>query len=479
MNVEHVCETCGQTFTRSGHLTQHIRIHTGERPYKCDHPGCQNRYSRKDHLRRHELSHHPELKHLECPHDNCNMRFDTRQKLDRHVASHNRPKLFQCPDCSEKFVKKYQLAAHSTLHTGKKPYPCTVDGCSMSFLRSNTLKRHVQNCHLSQKVYICSDQRCTDTDASFTKFTDLQKHIKKMHPKVRKTACDYCGAVFLKSNDLKNHKRTHEVPVADRLEFVCKYPGCNAAYTKSSNLGTHIRSKHEDTSAFICSVCETAFSLKSSLKRHMKKLHNIDLLPSSRSKRLTVSKDANSTAYDDEAAAAAAAAFQLIDDDPMLSPKTTPMQVNEEVQPQSNNPASQIDETPSAQLSNTTALCVLPAVTSLSVPPAPENANRIVCTQCNGTFARNESLQIHIQKHHKKHASPTEAENNNKCMSDSAAAHNPQSSNGTVNSLSLCPQTGRAPKTGRNLSRDGTSSQASVSSFDSASIVPQAKICPV
>ncbi|KAL5355839.1 hypothetical protein BJX96DRAFT_185038 [Aspergillus floccosus] len=52
---EHRCHTCNKNFSKSEHLTRHLRSHTKERPYECT--TCGKLYSRSDVLRRHEKSH--------------------------------------------------------------------------------------------------------------------------------------------------------------------------------------------------------------------------------------------------------------------------------------------------------------------------------------------------------------------------------------------------------------------------------------
>ena len=44
------CTSCTRKFSTRSHLVRHSRVHTGERKYACDYPGCEMRCSRKDNL---------------------------------------------------------------------------------------------------------------------------------------------------------------------------------------------------------------------------------------------------------------------------------------------------------------------------------------------------------------------------------------------------------------------------------------------
>ncbi|KAF8474767.1 hypothetical protein BDZ91DRAFT_711668 [Kalaharituber pfeilii] len=48
---------CGKSFTTSGHLARHTRIHTGEKNYVCPEPNCGARFSRQDNCMQHYRTH--------------------------------------------------------------------------------------------------------------------------------------------------------------------------------------------------------------------------------------------------------------------------------------------------------------------------------------------------------------------------------------------------------------------------------------
>ena len=53
LNIFSRCEICQRKFTQLSHLQQHIRTHTGDKPYKCRHPGCTKAFSQLSNLQSH------------------------------------------------------------------------------------------------------------------------------------------------------------------------------------------------------------------------------------------------------------------------------------------------------------------------------------------------------------------------------------------------------------------------------------------
>ncbi|XP_077501525.1 zinc finger protein 764-like [Amblyomma americanum] len=70
----HQCTPCGNVFKKRSHLVEHIRTHTGDRPYHCS--DCDSTFAYKD-----SRSHKGE-KPFQC--DSCSKAFSVKWKLKHH-----------------------------------------------------------------------------------------------------------------------------------------------------------------------------------------------------------------------------------------------------------------------------------------------------------------------------------------------------------------------------------------------------------
>ncbi len=88
-----------------------MRIHTGEKPYKCNYHGCFKNFKAYGHLR-------------------------------DHIKRHYNIKPFTCEICNTSFTRKNTLKTHYLVHSGEKPHQCTFEGCKKRFSEKGNMKTH-------------------------------------------------------------------------------------------------------------------------------------------------------------------------------------------------------------------------------------------------------------------------------------------------------------------------------------------------
>ncbi|XP_059168072.1 zinc finger protein 236-like [Physella acuta] len=83
LHKRYLCEHCMKTFTTRPNRDRHARVHTGERPYKCD--LCDLAFFRGDDLKYHRTTRHPSAPPYVC--SRCSASFTWGRDLERHIKN--------------------------------------------------------------------------------------------------------------------------------------------------------------------------------------------------------------------------------------------------------------------------------------------------------------------------------------------------------------------------------------------------------
>ena len=135
-------------FNQNGHLTIHMRIHTGERTYECS--LCDKSFSRSSDLHRHKRRVHSNVRPHSCSY--CGKLFVGVGDLKRHVRVQTGAKTYSCRHCSKEFVWHAQLEIH-LLKSHNEGTWFTCDLSQKKFSTKGHLKEHRQR-HGDVKPYL-------------------------------------------------------------------------------------------------------------------------------------------------------------------------------------------------------------------------------------------------------------------------------------------------------------------------------------
>ncbi|XP_077877687.1 zinc finger protein 732-like [Ictidomys tridecemlineatus] len=126
------CEEYGELLSQKLNIIYQTRIHTAEKLYKCRE--CGKAFSQKTDLMHHSRTHSGE-KPYKCK--DCGKAFIRKVGLTYHSRTHSGEKPYECEECDKAFSRKSHLICHRRTHTGEKPYQCKE--CDKAFNRKSHL----------------------------------------------------------------------------------------------------------------------------------------------------------------------------------------------------------------------------------------------------------------------------------------------------------------------------------------------------
>ena len=214
------------------------------------------------------------------PCEKCGKHFKNQRSVEAHSRKHlkleeNKDEIFECSTCLKIVSNKYILATHMKFHING---PGTIERalcnvCSKSFANKYVLKAHIQT-H-SKDPMVTDILSCNVCLKSFhNKY--LLKYHKKSHnedAKERETAlCNLCSKLMAKAALKKHMMHIH----GENKSAECSNCGKNIRISCIKSHERRCKRSDEEKKArqVKCGQCGNALSGKSTLRKHIRNMHN-------------------------------------------------------------------------------------------------------------------------------------------------------------------------------------------------------------
>ena len=188
--------SCGKQFGEKGNLKRHVKtVHENSKTFKCN--SCGKRFGENGNLKRHIKTVHYNIKTFKC--DSCGKSYKDKRNMKSHVKTIH--------DLSTKDAKQSELypSLSQEKHGGKEKGQCisNVDEPFQSILENEKNKPYISAKNLNSKENSPKKKKnsnkskekfeksteCDTCNKLFSSRSNLNKHVKISHYKVRAFKC--------------------------------------------------------------------------------------------------------------------------------------------------------------------------------------------------------------------------------------------------------------------------------------------------
>ncbi|XP_041968579.1 zinc finger protein 26-like isoform X2 [Aricia agestis] len=183
-----------------------------------------------------------------------------------------------CEKCDIKFDSVEESRAHrAKFHTDSQ---CICEVCGKTLMSRASMSTHV-------RFHRPLDYSCDSCAYRTNNKYDLGKHVR-IHSDFKQYQCPLCVRAYYTNSNLHQHlRRIHGAGGGRR--FTCSHDACGKSFENKSKLLRH-QDMHDNIKRHPCTVCDSAFTRRCYLKKHLEKHHNITIprLKSGRRKELRI-----------------------------------------------------------------------------------------------------------------------------------------------------------------------------------------------
>ncbi|KAM6994458.1 zinc finger protein 407 [Tautogolabrus adspersus] len=211
------CDLCERSFSEKWALNNHMKLHSGEKPYKCAWPSCHYAFLNLSAMKDHYRTHTGEKSYL-C--DLCGFAGGTRHALTKHRRQHTGERPFKCKLCNFASTTQSHLSRHKRIHTGEKPYRCPW--CDYRSNCAENIRKHILHTgkHEGVKMYNCP--KCSHATNSPMEF---RNHLKENHSDIENPDLAYLHAGIVSKS------------------FECRLKGQGATFVETELVGSPLSKK--------------------------------------------------------------------------------------------------------------------------------------------------------------------------------------------------------------------------------------------